>query len=286
MNSKDRITRYLQQHRSATRPQLAAALGLSLVSTNAAVAALEKEGVLTQGDAIPSGGGRPVRVYHFNPQYAAVALFTATQEAHCTLLHFELLDLQGNRIKSMQARFVQLHAESLDEWLDAAARHHKLQRICLPPGLGCLVQAHLQQRHACPVQEFHAAEALVSGQDDTLTVLLQKGCAPQAVLFRHRAATPCPLLHLLPLPAEWESLDYADHTLVEEMLARLLQLLICTICPARIDLHADFWNDRLITRLNFNLSTKLRGIALPQMHFAAITAEKLAGKLYRAAATI
>lgn len=286
MNSKDRITRYLQQHRSATRPQLAAALGLSLVSTNAAVAALEKEGVLTQGDAIPSGGGRPVRVYHFNPQYAAVALFTATQEAHCTLLHFELLDLQGNRIKSMQARFVQLHAESLDEWLDAAARHHKLQRICLPPGLGCLVQAHLQQRHACPVQEFHAAEALVSGQDDTLTVLLQKGCAPQAVLFRHRASTPCPLLYLLPLPAEWESLDYADHTLVEEMLARLLQLLICTICPARIDLHADFWNDRLITRLNFNLSTKLRGIALPQMHFAAITAEKLAGKLYRAAATI
>ena len=286
MNSKDRITRYLQQHRSATRPQLAAALGLSLVSTNAAVAALEKEGVLTQGNAIPSGGGRPVRVYHFNPQYAAVALFTATQEAHCTLLHFELLDLQGNRIKSMQARFVQLHDESLDEWLDAAARHHKLQRICLPPGLGCLVQAHLQQRHACPVQEFHAAEALVSGQDDTLTVLLQKGCAPQAVLFRHGASTPCPLLHLLPLPAEWESLDYADHTLVEEMLARLLQLLICTISPARIDLHADFWNDRLITRLNFNLSTKLRGVALPQMHFATITAEKLAGKLYRAATAI
>lgn len=286
MNSKDRITRYLQQHRSATRPQLAAALGLSLVSTNAAVAALEKEGVLTQGDAIPSGGGRPVRVYHFNPQHAAVALITATPEAHCILLHFELLDLQGNRIKSMQARFVQLHAESLDEWLDAAARHHKLHRICLPPGLGGLVQAHLQQRHACPVQEFHAAEALGRGQDDTLTVLLQKGCAPQAVLFRHGAATPCPLLHLLPLPAEWESLDYADHTLVEEMLARLLQLLICTLSPARIDLHADFWNDRLITRLNFNLGTKLRGVTLPQMHFATITAEILAMKLYRAAAKI
>ena len=74
--------------------------------------------------------------------------------------------------------------------------------------------------------------------------------------------------------------------LVEEMLARLLQLLICTISPARIDLHADFWNDRLITRLTFNLGTKLRGVALPQMHFATITAEKLAGKLYRAATAI
>ena len=74
--------------------------------------------------------------------------------------------------------------------------------------------------------------------------------------------------------------------LVEEMLARLLQLLICTLSPARIDLHADFWNDRLITRLNFNLSTKLRGITLPQLHFASTTAEKLAESLYRAAAAI
>ena len=286
MTSKARITHFMQQQQQATRPQIAAAVGLSLVSTNAAVAALEKEGVLIAGESVPSGGGRPVRVYHFNAGHAAVALITATPEPHCTLLSYELLDLHVRQIEQKEARFVQIHAESLDEWLDAAARHHKLQRICLPPGLGCLVQAHLQQRHACPVQEFHAAEALVSGQDDTLTVLLQKGCAPQAVLFRHGASTPCPLLHLLPLPAEWESLDYADHTLVEEMLARLLQLLICTLSPALIDLHADFWNDRLITRLNFNLGTKLRGIALPQMHFATITAEKLAGKLYRAAATI
>ena len=83
-----------------------------------------------------------------------------------------------------------------------------------------------------------------------------------------------------PLPAEWESLDYADHTLVEEMLARLLQLLICTISPAHIDLHADFWNDRLISRLNFNLSTKLRCIdSPPRLHFKTITAEKLAPQL-------
>ena len=58
MNSKARITRYMQQHQQATRPQLAAALGLSLVSTNAAVASLEKEGVLIPGALVPSGGGQ------------------------------------------------------------------------------------------------------------------------------------------------------------------------------------------------------------------------------------
>ncbi len=276
MNSKHRITRYMKQHERATRPQIAAALGLSLVSTNAAVAALVQDGVLQEGAQIPSGGGRPVREYHFNPRHGAVALFTATQEAHCTLIHLELLDLQGKKQEAHEARFVQLHAESLDEWLDAAARRHKLQRICLPPGLNSSILHHLQQRHACPVREYSAAESLVNGQNDTLTLLLMRGQAPQGALCRHGHVTPCPLLQHLPLPAEWESLDYADHTLVEEMLARLLQLLTCTLSPAHITLHADFWNDRLISRLNFNLSTKLRDVpAPPQLNFATITNQKL-----------
>ena len=113
------------------------------------------------------------------------------------------------------------------------------------------------------MQEYPAAESLLTERDDTLALLLLRGQPPQGALRRHSAITPCSLLHLLPLPADWETLDYADHTLVEEMLARLLQLLTCTMNPVHIDLHADFWNDRLISRLNFNLSTKLRGIDSP-----------------------
>ena len=280
MTSKARITHFMQQQKQATRPQIAAAVGLSLVSTNAAVAALEKEGVLIAGESIPSGGGRPVRVYHFNAGHAAVALITAKPEAHCTLLRCELLDLHGRQIEQKEARFVQFHAESLDEWLDSAARHHKLQRICLPPGLGRSLHAHLQKRHHCPVHEYSAAESLVSDKENALTLLLLRGEAPQGALRRNHVVTPCPLLQHLPLPQDWASLDYADHAMVEEMLARLLQLLTCTLNPAHIILHADFWNDRLMSRLNFNLSTKLRGIdSPPRLHFKTITAEKLAPKL-------
>lgn len=285
MNSKARITRFMQQNQQATRPQIAAAVGLSLVSTNAAVAALEKEGVLTAGALAPSGGGRPVRVYHFNAQHAVVALITATAEAHCTLLSCELLNLQGKQQEQKEARFAQLHAESLDEWLDAASRRHRLQRICLPPGLGGGILEHLRERHTCPVHEYSTAESLAGEREDTLTVLLQIGRPPQGALRRHGKVTPCPLLGYLPLPAAWEELDYADHTLVEEMLARLLQLLTCTLAPAHIDLYADFWNDRLISRLKFNLSTKLRGIdTLPSLHFATITPAKLALRLRQSAA--
>lgn len=281
MNSKARITQFMQVQKCATRPQIAAALSLSLVSTNAAVAALEKEGVLEAGRLIPSGGGRPVREYHFNASHAAVALFSATPEAHCTLLQFELLDLQGKLLEKTEARFVQLHAESLDEWLDSAARRQKIQRICLPPGLGSGILPHLQQRHqASHVQEYYAVESLATHQENTLTLLLRQGQPPQGMMHRNGRSTPCNLLHLLPLPAEWETLNYADHTLVEEMLARLLQVLTCVLAPAHINLFADFWNDRLISRLKFNLSTKLRGIETPpHLHFAAIKSEILAQKV-------
>lgn len=282
MSSKARITRFMQQARRATRPQIAAALELSLVSTNAAVAALEKEGVLVAGSRIPSGGGRPVQEYHFNEKHAAIILVTATPEAHCTLLRCELLDLHGKRMELREARFAQFHAESLDEWLDATARRHRLKRICLPPGLCRNILPHLQQSHTCPVQEYSAAESLVSERDDTLTLLLLRGQTPEGALRRHGIITPCPLLHVLPLPADWQTLDYADHTLVEEMLARLLQLLTCTLNPAHIDLHADFWNDRLISRLTFNLSTKLRGVEpSPRLHFASISTEKLTQLLHQ-----
>lgn len=270
----------MQEHHHATRPQLAAALGLSLVSTNAAVAALAKEGVLTQGDLRPSGGGRPVREYRFNPDHGAVAFFTTASEAHCILLHFELLNLHGEKIEEREARFVQMHAESLDDWLDAAARRHNLQRICLPPGLGQGILEHLQKRHRCPVQEYSAAEALAGQSENSLSLLLLKGREPQGAMRRNGAVTPLLQLRHLPLPEPWETLDYADHTLVEEMLARLLQVLTCTLSPARIDLHADFWNDRLIHRLDFNLSTKLRGITPPPLlHYFTITPETLARRL-------
>lgn len=284
MNSQAGIARYMQQQRQATRPQIAGAMGLSLVSTNAAVAALVKKGVLSAGETLPSGGGRPVQVYRFNPGHAVVALFSAEAEAHCTRLHYELLDLYGQKIEEKQARFVQLHAESLDEWLDATARHHRLQRICLPPGLGSIVAGHLHQRYNCNVHELYTAEALAGRQEETLTLLLQQGHAPQGAMHRHGSITPCTLLHLLPLPHEWETLDYSDHTLVEEMLARLLQLLTCTLTPRHICLYADFWNDRLISRINFNLSTKLRGLsAPPHLHYTAITAEKISSQLHQAA---
>ena len=275
----------MQQQQRATRPQMAAALGLSQVSTNAAVAALEKEGILQPGSRSPSGGGRPVQEYHFNEHYAATALLTATREAHCTQLRCELLNLHGSLIEAKEARFAKLHAESLDEWLDAMARRHRLQRICLPPGLSDELLQHLRQRHSCPVQEYAEVEALAGKRDHTLTLILRRGESPQGAMRHHSTLAPCPLLHLLPLPADWATLDYADHTLVEEMLARLLQLLTCILAPAHIDLHADFWNDRLISRLRYNLLTKLRGIETPpHLHFASISPEKMLPQLRRAVA--
>lgn len=266
----------MQQRREATRPQLAAAAGLSLVTVNKAVAALCLQGVLRLKGTLPSGGGRPVQLYAYNAGHAAAALFTL--RAAQGLLHgtLELADMGGNLLRRDEARFSFLQATGLDDWLDAATRRRRLRGIglCLPPALPETgLRAHLQERYGCTVRPVNTAMGLAEDREDTLTLYLPRRAEAEAAYRCNGRLTPCPALHLLPLPAAWETLDYNDNTLVEEMVSRLLHLMTAAHAPARLVLHADFWTERLRTRIRFNLSTKLRGYEpAPRLHFRHTTA--------------
>lgn len=261
----------MQQRRESTRPQLAAASGLSLVTVNKAVAALCLQGVLRLKGSIPSGGGRPVQLYAYNTAHAAAALFSVRAEQGILHGTLELADMGGNLLRRDAARFSFLQAGSLDDLLDTAVRRRKLRGIglYLPPTLPETgLSAHLRERYGCPVYPVNAAMGLAEDRADTLTLYLPRLAAAEAAYRRGGTLIPCPALHLLPLPAAWETLDYNDNTLVEEMVSRLLHLLTAAHAPAHFVLHADFWTERLRSRIRFNLSTKLRGYEpAPQLHF-------------------
>lgn len=261
----------MQQRREATRPQLAAASGLSLVTVNKAVAELCLQGVLRLKGTIPSGGGRPVQLYAYNVAHAAGAVFTVRAEQGVLLGTLELADMGGRLLRRDEARFSFLQATSPDDWLDTATRRRRLIGIglYLPPTLPETgLCAHLQERYGCPVYPVNAAVGLAENRADTLTLYLPRHAAAEAAVQRKGRMEPCPALHLLPLPAPWEGLDYNDNTLVEEMVSRLLHLLTATHAPARLVLYADFWTERLCSRIRYNLSTKLRGYEpAPQLYF-------------------
>ncbi len=268
----------MNERGEATRPQLAAATGLSLVSVSKAVATLCHTGELKEAGELPSGGGRPVQLYRYNAGYALHTLIQAQREdamLRCTL---QLLDLHGNERSHRAATFAYLEKESLDGLLSEALRGRRLRSITLMLPDGCMPDGmlqHLTDSYNCRVCTPTAAAILAqSSHEGTATVCLMEGTAPTCAMMRHGVLQESGPLHLLPLPADWSRLDYSDRSLVEEMVARLLLIITCTLAPDRIELFTPAISSRLTERIRYNAATKLKG-ALPPLHFSVLSPEWL-----------
>ncbi len=284
-----RILQEMRARGEATRPQLARACGLSLVTVNRLVAKLCTEGELEAVGEVSSGGGRPVQLYRLRCSATWAALLRFTREsAGITACTLELLDPLGSLLRQENARFAHLEEGSLDQWLDGILRHQRRRLLSftveahtapLPPRL-C---PHLAARYHCPARRLSAADALAEHKDGSCTLVLRPGSAPLATLWSGGKRHSCAALDLLPLPAHWQELDYSDHTLVEEMVARLLLILSCTLTPDSFVLHGNFWSEKLLRRIRYNLSTKLRDVTLPSLSFRRLSAEATHKALQRLA---
>lgn len=287
MGAREKLLSYMQESGETGRREMAAAVGVSHVMIGRLVKQLEAEGILSEAGMAPSGGGRPEKRYRYNGTHACALLFRLEEANNIGTL--ELLDMQGRLMEQKSARFTRIHAEMLDDWQDELTRrwHKKVRRIALhlPESTESTeLRHHVQERRQVTVKRINAAEALADGCSNTITLFCQKGFTPHAAQRGKRELHPCPHLYHLPLPDRWESMDYSDHTLVEEMLCRLLQLLICTGNPERVVLHCNYLTERLLTRIRYNLSTKLKGMRQPpRLHFRSTTPEQLNHALRKAA---
>lgn len=270
--SRKRIRATMRELGEATRPQLAKATGLSLVLVGKVVAAMCAAGELTELGHIASGGGRPAVLYSY--RQAPVALFVAERRGPLLTGRLDILIREGESYTAGEALFAILHEQSLDDWLDAVIRRHSLGSIALelPPDLSDdALRHHLQQRYGCTVQRITPAVVLAGQREKEITLALPQGAEPTACFRRRGKQEPCGRLGLLPMPANWQNLDYEDHTLVEEMVARLLLMLTCSLAPATISLHAGFWTKRLTGRIRYNLSAKLKDSSVPFLLFRELS---------------
>lgn len=277
--AQEAVLQAMHERGEATRPQLAQATGLSLVSVGKAVAALCRGGELRELAEIPSGGGRPVKLYRYNADFARHALIQGQKEGallHCTI---SLLDLHGREYSSAQGNFAHLEPESLDGSLAELLRGQRLRSITLllpPEFLPQGMPTHLAKQCSCRVYTPSPATILAQSEPEgTATVCLQPGSAPVCTMSRHGQLCECGPLQLLPMPADWHSLDYTDRSLVEEMLARLLLIISCTLVPQRITLYTPALSPRLTERIRYNASTKLRGTPLPELAFEPLNSTLL-----------
>lgn len=290
MTAIDRLTQYMQEAGEAGRREMSAAIGVSHVMIGRMVQRLTEEGVLKETGYAPSGGGRPEKRYRYNGAHACVLLFRMNEEENRGTL--ELLDMQGRLLEQQSARFTHLHAEILDGWLDALTRRwqRKVRHMALyvPQTHGIHeLMTHLKQERGLNVLPLNAAEALADKRPHTLTLLCRQGMPPQAAYRSGAELLPCKHLHMLPLPDRWETMDYSDHTLTEEMICRLLQSLTCVLSPDSVVLYCDYLTERLISRIRYNLSAKLKGMEhTPHLHFRSINAEQIIPVLRQASARV
>ena len=278
----------LQERGEATRPQLAQATGISSVTIGRIMEELQKRGEAIAMGEIPSGGGRPVQLYRFNSKFSYNAVIRLTREG--TQLHGELeeLDLNGIPVTKKEGRFSYIDRESFDGWLDALNRKHRLNSITLSNCADIpkkeLIE-HLQHRYQCRVYTPSDAALLATRREGITTLYLPQGGEPSCVYYRHNKLHECGNLSQLPLPTEWQSLDYTDRTLQEEMVARLLLIINCIIAPNRIYIIAPNWNTRLTERIRYNLSTKVKG-NLPTLRFITLPHHSIQSALREYASSI
>lgn len=283
--SHKKILTFMQEREEATRPQMAKGTGLSLVAVNSAVAELCELGKLVMQGSIPSGGGRPAYLYRFNSAHGRHALVSLQKEGPLLQGKLEVLDLQGLPIWQKEGRFAYIEEESLDGWLDEATTAGALKSILLfiPGGAPIAMRRHLQERYRCRVRTPATATILATRKENVATLCLPPGQGASCAVFRNGKIQECGNLGLLPLPIDWAEVDHSDHTMQEETVAKLLQIITCMLSPESIILHTPAWSSKLMERIRFNTGTKLRG-SLPPIRFLPLTAELMVQAMRRYAA--
>ncbi|MBR5887373.1 MAG: hypothetical protein IKZ07_04095 [Akkermansia sp.] len=272
-SAQQKVLKSMHERGEATRPQLAQATGLSLVSVGKAVAALCTSGELYEIAEVPSGGGRPVKLYRYNADYACHVLVQGQKEGALLNCTITLLDLHGRELRDIHANFAYLEPESFDGLLMKLLRRQKVRSITLilpSENLPVGMSNHLKSLYNCQVNTPTPATILAQGsKGETATICLMPGAYPTCTMYRHGRFSESGPLHLLPAPMDWLSLDYSDRNQVEEMVARLLLTITCTIRPERITLYSPPFSSRLIERIRYNADTKLRNM-LPHLTFEQI----------------
>ena len=266
------VLQALQERGEATRPQLAQATGLSAVTVGRIMEQLQQRGEAILAGEIPSGGGRPVQLYRFNSRHSYNVIIKLTGEGNILRGELEELDLNGALIHNIEGKFAYIDKESFDGWIDTLSRKHRINSITLNLPAEAPVKelsTHLHTRYGCMVHTPSNAALLAIRREGIATLYLPQGEDAGCAYYRQGKVNECGHLAQLPLPVDWQMLDFTDRTLLEEMVAKLIQIINCILMPSRIYLFAPIWNSRLTERIRYNASTKVKG-KLPSLRFVTL----------------
>ncbi|OWA37571.1 hypothetical protein B9G55_05835 [Saccharibacillus sp. O16] len=111
------VRRVLQKRGSATKPQLAAETGLSVVTIAALVRELEERGELIEGSDGASTGGRPASVYRFDYTHQLALVMHLHEIQGVDRVLATVIDLSGRALVEEKQNFESLDWKTFSSWV-------------------------------------------------------------------------------------------------------------------------------------------------------------------------
>lgn len=274
--NKNNVRRQLRLKGKATKPELAANTGLSVVTINSLLTELEAEGEVYRGESVPSNGGRPSVQYIYNEKFRYAVIIYGHQRRNQNLIQLLVINLYGKCVERKSRYFPTVETDSFDEWLtDVFEKHDNIGLIAFGlPGeeingvvtindyhniIGAEFMRHYREAYQVPILFENDINAAVTGyysygiledMKNVTGIYFPRIYSPGAgiiingEIYRgtgHLAGE----LGKLPIDCEWEMLDYGDKDSTGLAISRLLMTLYCVLAPDCMVLYGDFWTEEI-----------------------------------------
>lgn len=272
----------LKRLRQATKQELAQQTGLSVVTINALLRDMMTDNEVQQGDMIPSNGGRPSALYHYNGNYELAAIIVGHQKNNRNYLKLLIVNLFEECLYEEAVYMEQITESSFEPLLDkVVAKYPAISLLAFglpgaeyegrilvhdyPELIGDTFIQHYKERYSMPVIYVNDINAAVYGYyyrhssqlkaGTVVGVYLPRMYGPGAGIMingelyvgsQHYAGE----VGHYPVGCDWSTLDYTDAKAVTEAVGKLIALICVVLAPSHIVLYGDFWEHHSVERIS------------------------------------
>lgn len=289
------IRKELRIVREATTQQLSAATGLSVVTVGSILRQLVEGKEVYEAELIPSNGGRPARLFCYNPSNKMMLILYVYIKDSREMIFCEVLDSFGEAAERQEMYMDDISLDSFEPLIDRMLK--KYSAICAIgfglPGVednhvmvindfeglaNTSFSKHYRERYQLPVAIENDVNLAALGYYHRCTVKE----SPIVYIYFPQKYTPgagicmdgtllkgvhslVGELQFLPIGVDWTALDYLDTDAVSKAISKVVLSFSCTVSPARVILYGEFMTDAHIEAVS-NLCREAMGDLLaPQI---------------------
>lgn len=140
---------------TATKPEIARATGLSVVTCGTILNELSLRGEILELKRDPSSGGRPAIRYEYNANFAHILCLYTRTEGEFNFLSYQVCDLMGECLESMTIPCEQISFDLIDEKIgEILSRFPKIKAV----GIGIQGVVHQGVIGVCDIPSLERVE--------------------------------------------------------------------------------------------------------------------------------